>query len=120
MCPMKKISRAEQKAGLMAKAEKLIDELLEWDEQTRRPNLTQIEDKVLELRKRMSMAMAETVLEGQEGKAPVPGAKCPKCGKEMRYKGGHRNQVESRAGMLEVERGYYWCPECEQGVFPPG
>jgi DNA repair exonuclease SbcCD ATPase subunit len=120
MCPMKKISRAEQKARLMAKAEKLIDELLEWDEQTKRPNLTQIEDKVLELRKRMSAAMAETVLEGQGGKEPVPGPKCPKCGKEMRYKGGHRNQVESRAGRLEVERGYSWCPECEQGVFPPG
>jgi len=117
---MKKNSRAEQKARLMAKAEKLIDELLEWEEGTKRPNLTQIEDKVLELRKRMSVAMAETVLEGQAGKEAGPGPKCPKCGKEMRSKGGHRNQVESRAGTLEVERGYYWCPACEQGVFPPG
>ena len=117
---MKKLSREGKKATLMAKVEDLIDELLEWDDRTERPNLTQIEDMVLELRKRMSTAMAETVLESQEDKAPVPGPKCAKCGKEMRYKGGHKNQVESRAGSLQVERGYYWCPDCEQGVFPPG
>ena len=117
---MKKINRAEQKARLMAKAEKLIDELLEWDEQTKRPNLTQIEEKVLELRKRMSAALAETVLEGQAGKEPVPGPKCPKCGKEMRYKGAKAVDVESRAGALKVERGYYYCPQCKESIFPPG
>jgi len=117
---MKKLSREKKKARLMAKAEKLIDELLEWDDKTKRPNLTQIEDIVLELRKQMSEAMAETILEGQEGKEFVPGPKCAKCGKEMRYKGEHGGQVESRAGTLDVERGYYWCPNCEEGVFPPG
>jgi uncharacterized protein with PIN domain len=116
---MKKTSREQKKARLLAKAEELIDELLEWDDQTKRPNLTQIEDIILELRKRMSAEMAETILENQAGKEPIPGPKCEKCGQEMRYKGGHRSQVESRVGTLEVERGYYWCPNCEKGVFPP-
>jgi len=42
----------EKKAELRAGAEQLIDELLAWSTEKERPNLTQIEDKVLELRER--------------------------------------------------------------------
>jgi len=30
------------------------------------------------------------------------------------------NRIESRVGELEIERGYYHCAECNQGLFPPG
>ena len=108
------------KTELMAEAELLIDELLTWDDENPAPTLTQIEDIVLELRKRMSERMAEALIEKQENRQPVPGPNCPQCGGEMRYKGQKRNRVESRAGELRLERGHYYCEKCKQGHFPPG
>jgi hypothetical protein len=47
--PMK-TSQEKLKAEFLAKADNLFDELMAWDEQTHEPNLTQIEDIVLQLR----------------------------------------------------------------------
>jgi hypothetical protein len=44
---------AELRAKLLAEAEQAIDELLDWSDQAPRPNLTQIENAVLTLRKQM-------------------------------------------------------------------
>ena len=43
----------------MSKKRKLFDELMEWDEQTEKPNMTQIEEIVLALRKRFGERMAQ-------------------------------------------------------------
>jgi hypothetical protein len=115
-----KRTRQQKKADLMNKAEQLIDQLLDWETQTERPNLTQIEDIVLKLRKELGQAMAESVLEEQAERTPVPGPACPQCGKEMHYKGPRKKRVESRAGGLQVERGYYVCRACGETIFPPG
>jgi hypothetical protein len=113
-------SRRKAKERLLAKAEQLIDELMAWDDETEKPTLTDIEDVVLRLRKELGEAMAVEAITMQEGNRPVPGPACPQCGKEMRYKGQKRNSVESRVGSLGLERGYYHCPECGRGSFPPG
>lgn len=113
-------SREEMKVKLMKDAEKVIDELLDWHVETEGPNLSQVERKVLELRKRLSEQMAGTVLENQEANRPVPGPKCGECSVEMRYKGVKKNRVTSLVGELELERGYYYCAQCKTGLFPPG
>ncbi len=115
-----KQSREQKKAELMRRIESAVDELLDWEEQHERPTLTQIEDIVLELRKQIGEEMANEVLARVGGKTVVPGPTCPKCGKEMRYKGEREKQIESRAGEVDLERSYYACPECEEGIFPPG
>ncbi len=116
----KKLSRAEKKAQLMARLEKSIDELLDWEERNEKPNLTQIEDIVLKVRKDMGEEMTEEVLCRLSSKTPVPGPACPKCGKEMRLKGEYPKRIQSRLGEAEFERSYYFCPECDEGLFPPG
>ena len=112
--------REQRKVRLMKEAESLIDGLLDWTDSTPQPNLTQIEDTVLQLRKRFSEELAREVIEAQEGKQPAVGAPCPECGQEMRYKGQKRVEPQTWVGDVEIERGYYYCAQCKVGVFPPG
>jgi hypothetical protein len=114
-----KLTRDQKKAKLEATASALIEELLDWDEQNQAPNLTEIEDAVLELRRRFGQEMALTMVAGQVARQPVEAPVCAECGKPMRDKGEKRKAVESRVGGLEVERGYYYCSDCESGLFPP-
>ena len=55
-----------------------------------------------------------------EAQQPVANPLCEKCGAEMRYKGFKMRAVESRAGEIAIERGYYYCTCCRSGFFPPG
>ena len=113
-------TRAELRANLLAEAERSIDELLDWTDQTPRPNLTQIENAVLKLRKHLGEQAAQVVIETQETRRPVPGPVCPTCQHEMHYKDTKVQTVESRVGQLQVSRGYYYCETCRQSLFPPG
>jgi len=113
-------SKATKRARLLAKATKVIDEYLDREEKNAKPDLTQIEEIALKLRKEIGQEIAQVAIESQTARAVVPGPKCARCGKEMRYKGKKKSRVESRTGGLEVERGYYYCPECKESVFPPG
>jgi len=110
---------AEIKASLMKEAEKIIDELIDWKKEVKRPNFSQIEEEVLKLRERLSEKMAAEISLSQEEVKPVPGPGCKKCGKEMSYKGQKRKEVKSWVGKVELERGYYYCEDCEGGLFPP-
>ena len=114
-----KPARAALKAELLAKAEATIDQFLDWVEQTDRPNLTQIEEAVLEFRQQMGQAMAETAVQAQPSVTPVPGPACPQCGCEMHYKDDKRKTLTARVGNVNVERSYYYCPHCQAGLFPP-
>ena len=115
-----KLTRAQKKAKLAKAAEALIEQLLDWDEQTPAPNLTQIEDEVLALRQRFGAEMVSAVLAGQEAQQPAEAPHCPRCGGVMRTKGRKRKAVESRLGGVAVERDYYYCACCASGLFPPG
>ena len=111
--------RAELKADLTKLADEVIDELLDWTEDTPVPTLTQIEDIVLKLRQRLSERMAQAVIEAQAATRPVPGPTCPSCGGEMHYKDMKQNTVESRVGHVPLTRGHYYCETCRAGLFPP-
>ncbi len=115
-----KQSKEERRKRLLAKAERLIDEYLAWEGNHLQPDLSEIEEMALGLRKTFGQELAQLAVDEQESRVPAPGPRCPKCGKEMRYKGDKGVAVESRAGALKVERGYYTCPECKESVFPPG
>ena len=116
---MKK-SAEDLKAEFLTGAEELFDELMEWDENTAEVTLTQVEEVVLKMRKRLGEQMALAVVERQENKQPAEKQKCPECGTEMIDKGQKDNRVESMLGGIELERSYYDCPKCKAGDFPPG
>lgn len=115
-----KRTRTELKGELQTEAEQLIDELLDWATEADAPTLTEIEEVILKLRQRLGERMAKVVLDEQEATRPVPGPACPGCGREMHYKDMKGNRVESRVGNLQLQRGYYYCETCREGLFPPG
>lgn len=112
-------TREQLRQQLEGKAKEAIEEMLDWSEQTPAPTLTQVEDKVLEVRQRLGVELAQTLLGGQEATQPAVEGKCRRCGGELRYKGRKDRVVESRLGALKLQRGYYYCPRCQGGVFPP-
>jgi hypothetical protein len=112
-------TRTSRKARMMKKAEKLIEEALDWEERTEKPNLTQIEDIALRVRQEIGQMIAEEMIDAQQARQPVPGPACPSCGREMRYKGQKEVNPLSWVGKLKIERGYYYCPECKESLFPP-
>jgi uncharacterized protein with PIN domain len=113
-------TRADIRAKLLAEAEQAIDELLDWTDQTPRPNLTQIENAVLKMRRQLSEQAAQAVIDAQDAQRPVPGPLCLMCQREMHYKDTKAQTVESRVGPLRIARGYYYCEQCQQSLFPPG
>jgi NAD-dependent SIR2 family protein deacetylase len=115
-----KLTRAEKKAALMQRVERLIDQLLDWEEATPQPNLTQIEDQALTLRQCFGQALAESVIAGQANVEPLHLPTCPQCGKTLRPKGTKRKTVLARVGELGLERSHFYCPRCARGLFPPG
>jgi hypothetical protein len=115
-----KHTREQKSAKLLAGAQALIEEFLDWEEQADKPKLTDIEGEVLELRERFGQRLAEVVIADQDAKQPVAAAECPSCGQPMRYKGQKGLEVESQVGLLSVDRGHYYCARCHSGLFPPG
>jgi hypothetical protein len=113
-------AREWEKARLVQHAENLIEEMLDWQEATERPNLMQIEDKLLELRRRFGQELAREVIEAQEAKQPVPGPRCKQCGQEMDYKGQKEVTPRTWLDKVRFERGYYYCTRCGVGFFPSG
>jgi NADH pyrophosphatase NudC (nudix superfamily) len=114
-----KRTREQKREALLKAAQAMIEELLDWEERTERPNLTQIENRVAQLRQQLGQRMAEMVIADQDAAQPAEAPICPGCGERMRYKGQKRKTVESRLGTLAIERGYYHCSRCKKRIFPP-
>ncbi len=115
----KQATRAEKKTRLMARAEALIDQRLDWTEATDPPNLTPMEDEARTLRQQFGQALVEAMLASQENIEPVALPACPQWDRPLRPKGRKSKTVLVRTGALRLERSHFYCPACERGLFPP-
>ena len=113
-------SRDQVKKELMEKLEKAIERVLDWQEKHATFTMTELEEFVLGLRQELGEEIAEATLGQLGSKVISEGLQCEVCGSPMLYKGQEAKRVETRIGSLAVERGRYWCPTCQAGLFPPG
>lgn len=110
----------ELKAHLMAKAEEAVEDLLVRKPKAEDITLSDIEQLALKGGKDFREAVLESLVTEstqEEERAVVP---CPWCGQAMHYKGKRPKDVVTGAGEVRVERDYYYCADCQRGLFPPG
>jgi hypothetical protein len=110
---------AELKARLMAEAEAAIEKLLAERVAPSRASLADIERVALNAGQQLEEVFATTLAAESALELP-PWPTCPTCGQKLANKGKRKRRVVTRAGELEIERTYYYCPACRRGLFPPG
>jgi len=110
-------TKAEWRAKLVGQAQARIEEALTQSEGAKR--LADIERLVSETTRQIGQELEAEIL-AEHGAVSGPGPMCEKCGKEMRYKGDKTRYVVTRNGDQRLSRGYYYCPDCSRGLFPPG
>ena len=114
-----KRSKAERKAAIIADVEAYLEEWLAEDGDEMR-QLSELEEIALNGGRLLEEALIKAQVAGPQIGQAVPGPTCPTCGAEMRYKGHKRKRLVTQAGEVEMERAYYYCERCRQGLFPPG
>jgi hypothetical protein len=107
----------ELKAQMMSAAEDVIERLIAGAKENEELSLGDIERLVRragqDTMRDLTEMLADAEAQSEEDR------RCPECGREMRYKGRKKRDVIAETGEVSVERGYYYCPSCRKGVFPP-
>lgn len=113
--------REKEKEKLQEAIGAMYEELWQWREKHPQASFDEIAAQVTP-RRREVMAELLKALACQHGTGQTPaGQGCPACGEAMVYKGAAKREVEHYLeGETSLKRAYYYCPECEKGLFPPG
>jgi len=112
--------RVERQAAVETIAVEIAAEVTAWSKAHPQAKWDEMEETVLKARQRFGERLLQTLVAEREETRPVPGPRCPQCGKEMHYKGQKTRQVVSSLGETPIVRGYYHCSVCKRSVFPPG
>ena len=105
-------------------SEEIISGIAEWRQQHPKATFREIEEEVdkrlsvLRVRMLSDAAVSNAQAEWEKGDQDVM---CPNCGKKLEKKGKKKRRLQTRGGQeVELVREYGVCPECGQGIFPPG
>jgi hypothetical protein len=115
------VERPEKAKEAMQQAfEQMWEELHGWREKHPAASFDEIAAQVTPRRRAlMGQLLAQLACQHGDGEV-VEGLRCPDCGQAMSYKGKPRREVEHLEGEMELVRAYYYCAQCESGLFPPG
>jgi len=100
--------------------EQMWEELQDWRAKHPEAGFDEIAAQVTPRRRGlMGQVLAQLACQHGDGEV-VEGLRCPDCGQAMSYKGRPRRDIEHLEGETELVRAYYYCTQCESGLFPPG
>ena len=107
------------KQEFIEQAQAIFDRVMAEEENGEALSLSQIEEKVGELRFELTSQLVESKLKLAVKKQQGPAAQCESCGREMRDKGLKKRTIMTSQGEIEIGRPYNYCAHCRQGLFPP-
>lgn len=109
---------AEEEAEFLRAAAAMYKRLHEWRSQNLDASFDEIAEQVTPQRGELMGVLLKQLAEKADEKVKAPA--CETCRQEMVYKGTPSRGVVHSEGEAELERAYYYCPDCESGLFPPG
>ena len=110
-------AKDDLKVRLMADAEAAIERMLAEREKKEKLTITDIEGLARSVGQAMGQEISQTLADEESEREES--RDCPKCGQKMRDKGKKERDIISETGTIRVERTYYYCEACREGVFPP-
>lgn len=115
----KALSREDMEAQATKLAREMYTELYEWRAEHPDASLDEIAVQVTSRRRQLMGAwIAHLACQNGNGTV-VEGIRCPECAEPMEYKGDVACTREHLEGEITLKRAYYFCPQCQQKVFPP-
>jgi hypothetical protein len=112
------MSRVKEK--LCAQFEALLDDLMQWRSDHPQASLDELAAQLTPYRRAL-MGQLLGALAVQTGNGYAwEGRTCDQCGQAMEYKGTPQRTLSHPEGEIELDRAYYYCPQCKRGLFPPG
>jgi hypothetical protein len=118
------MKREELRRKLEEMVSEKVEEFVAWKSEERAYTFEEIEEEALAIgrgvmREMIGLAVVEEgAKEERDREKPEPS--CERCGQPMRYGGSQGRGIKSKVGRVRIERGYYHCPVCRMGFFPPG
>jgi hypothetical protein len=93
--------------------------LKQWERQHPTATLGEIEQKTREERRLLMAQLIPLLLADRRRDDPQTRPRCPECGKRMPFQDDGSVPVETLEGRITLERPYYYCRSCHEGLFPP-
>ena len=124
----KKKNKGERSAQMQEVSAGLQDVLgmTQWRAAHPQATLREIEDAVdAQLSQLRAQLIQEVVQMGEQGEwsdgPPEARPRCERCGTMLVSRGKQTRWLQTNGGQaVKLERQYGSCPECGQGLFPPG
>ncbi len=114
------MSKQADRDSITQAAGQVFEELQAWCETHPGYTLMELEEQAMRLRQHLVGEMMSKLVAKREAVQPAEGMKCQTCGGPMQDKGRRKRTVRGPEGPVELDRAYYYCPACKQGLFPPG
>ena len=112
-------SRTQARQAFLDQAAPVWDDLTSWSDAHPDAPLSDIEQELTRLRRRLVGEMLDLHFRRGDGGVQVDPPRCVECGQPMRDKGEVEKAVQTTEGAVTLNRAYYACEGCGQGLFPP-
>ena len=114
-----KMKREEAKAKFVRGAEEMFEEMWAWGEEHPEASFDEIAGQLARKRRAlMGEMLGELLL--QHGDGRYEEEVCPECGQATKSNGRRTRTVVHAEGQVKLKRTHRRCPDCGQGIFPPG
>ena len=115
-----RLTSAEARQEFVERMTGLWETFNEWYQAHPEATFDEMEAELGRHRREVLGDIIELSLRQRELGAVAEGAKCPRCGREMEFKGYRGKNVHGLEVDIRIPRAYYYCASCKAGFFPPG